>query len=56
MNDYTPEQLAEIIAKYRYNAVQDRYRIERLTIENIELQKQVENLKKQIEANGKASA
>jgi hypothetical protein len=27
-----------------------------LTIENIELQKQVENLKKQIQANGQASA
>jgi hypothetical protein len=27
-----------------------------LTIENIELQKQVEQLKKQIEFNGKASA
>jgi hypothetical protein len=45
MTDMTPDELAEIIAKYRYNAVQDRYRIERLTIENIELRKELEKLK-----------
>jgi hypothetical protein len=56
MNDLTPEELAEMIARYRYNSVQDRYRIERLTIENIELYKQIESLKKQIESNGQASA
>lgn len=44
MNDMTPEELAELIAKYRYNAVQDRYRIERLTAENIELRKRINEL------------
>lgn len=41
----TPDELAEIIARYRYNSVQDRYRIERLTIENIELRKELDKLK-----------
>jgi hypothetical protein len=45
MTDMTPDELAEIIAKYRYNSVQDRYRIERLTIENIELRKELDMLK-----------
>ena len=45
MNDMTPDELAEIIARYRYNSVQDRYRIERLTIENIELRKELDKLK-----------
>jgi hypothetical protein len=56
MNDMTPEELAEMIARYRYNSVHDRSRIERLTVENIELHKQIEFLKKQIESNGQASA
>ena len=56
MNDLTPEELAEMIARYRYNSVHDRSRIERLTVENIELHKQIESLKKQIESNGQASA
>ena len=41
----TPDELAEVIARYRYNSVQDRYRIERLTIENIELRKELDKLK-----------
>ena len=41
----TPEELAELIARYRYNSVQDCYRIERLTIENIELRKELDKLK-----------
>jgi hypothetical protein len=45
MTDMTPDELAEIIAKYRYNSIQDRYRIERLTIENIELRKEIDMLK-----------
>jgi hypothetical protein len=45
MTDLTPEELAEIIARYRYNSVQDRYRIERLTVENIELRKELDKLK-----------
>ena len=56
MNNLTPEELAEMIARYRYNSVHDRSRIERLTVENIELHKQIESLKKQIESNGQASA
>jgi len=56
MNDMTPEELAEIIAKYRYNAVHDRSRIESLEVANAELRKQVEQLKKQIQSNGQASA
>lgn len=45
MTNMTPEELAELIARYRYNSVQDCYRIERLTIENIELRKELDKLK-----------
>jgi hypothetical protein len=51
MENLTPEELAELIARYRYNSVQDRYRIERLTITNIELEKEIERLRKQIKDN-----
>ena len=45
MTDMTPEELAELIARYRYNSVQDRYRIERLAVENCELRKELDKLK-----------
>jgi hypothetical protein len=52
MTDLTPEELAEIIARYRYNSVQDRYRIERLTVENIELRKELDKLKSTYQNKG----
>jgi hypothetical protein len=52
MTDLTPEELAEIIARYRYNSVQNRYRIERLTDENLELRKELDKLKSTYQNKG----
>lgn len=51
MNDMTPEELAEVIARYRYNAVHDKNRIEQLTNENIELRKELAKLQAIVEKN-----
>jgi len=52
MTDLTPEELAEIIARYRYNSVQNRYRIQRLTDENLELRKELDKLKSTYQNKG----